>query len=126
MYSNLIQYTFLPPSGIPGVWPVCFLKNLLKYGRSLNPRSKVSGYVIKFQDESLYIAGDTIGYEEVESALEKFNPHNTIVNGGGAKFTFGDPIVMNTEDILKLCHFAPFSKVSVVHLESVNHSQETR
>jgi L-ascorbate metabolism protein UlaG (beta-lactamase superfamily) len=86
----------------------------------------VSGYVITHQDESLYIAGDTIWCDEVAQALDKFNPDHIVLNGGGARFITGDPIIMDIKDVLKVCSYAPQAKVYVVHLESVNHAKESR
>jgi L-ascorbate metabolism protein UlaG (beta-lactamase superfamily) len=86
----------------------------------------VSGYVITHQDESLYFAGDTIWCDEVAQALDKFNPDHIVLNGGGARFIAGDPIIMDIQDVLKVCSYAPKAKVYVVHLESVNHAKESR
>lgn len=87
---------------------------------------KVSGYVISDGSENLYIAGDTIWCTEVQEALDRFKPGNIVVNGGGARFLQGAPIVMDIDDILTVCRYSPAAKVYVVHLESVNHSQQSR
>ncbi|WPU99039.1 MBL fold metallo-hydrolase [Mucilaginibacter sp. cycad4] len=87
---------------------------------------KVSGYVIDDTEERLYIAGDTIWCQEVEDALKSFTPTHVIVNGGAAQFLTGGPIVMTVEDVITVCNYAPQANIYVVHLESVNHSTETR
>lgn len=93
-------------------------------GEKMGP---VSGYVLEAEGEpSLYIAGDTIYCDEVEFALANYRPAITVVNGGGAQFNVGDPITMTTEDVAKLLHFAPETKVIVVHLEAINHCLVTR
>ena len=43
---------------------------------------KVSGFVFKFEDEIVYVAGDTIWCEDVEQALSTFKPTVTILNTG--------------------------------------------
>lgn len=86
---------------------------------------KVSGYVMD-AGKKLYLAGDTIWCEEVREALDKYQPDYVVVNGGGAKFIAGDPIVMDSDDVIKVCSYAADAKVYVVHLEAVNHSQESR
>ncbi|MDN3581787.1 MBL fold metallo-hydrolase [Mucilaginibacter flavus] len=86
----------------------------------------VSGYVIAFGRNKLYIAGDTIWCEEVETAISKYKPTHIIVNGGAARFLTGDAIVMNIQDIIRVAHSAPDAKIYVVHLEAVNHSSESR
>jgi L-ascorbate metabolism protein UlaG (beta-lactamase superfamily) len=86
----------------------------------------VSGYVIKYDSDILYLAGDTIWCHEVHQALGSFNPSHIVLNGGGARFTTGKPIVMDTDDIIKVCNYAPGAKIYIVHLEAVNHSTESR
>ncbi|HUK94015.1 MAG TPA: MBL fold metallo-hydrolase [Gaiellaceae bacterium] len=80
----------------------------------------VSGFVIG----DLYIAGDTIWCEEVEEAIASHRPRVAVVNGSGARFLEGDPIVMTTDDVREVVARVP--KVVVVHLEAINHCLETR
>lgn len=86
----------------------------------------VSGYYIKHGNSSVYIAGDTIWCDEVKQAIDQFTPDRIVVNGGAARFATGDPIVMNIDDVIALCSYAPQAKVYVVHLEAVSHGTENR
>lgn len=86
----------------------------------------VSGYVLIHKEHRLYIAGDTIWCDEVRDVIDRYRPYDIVVNGGGARFVTGDPIVMNTPDILTLAGYATQARIYVVHLESVNHSRESR
>ncbi|WP_118953188.1 MBL fold metallo-hydrolase [Taibaiella helva] len=86
----------------------------------------VSGYVLAYGGQRLYIAGDTIWCDEVKQVLDEHLPQQIVVNGGGARFETGDPIVMDIKDIRSVCAYAPEAQVYVVHLESVNHSRESR
>jgi L-ascorbate metabolism protein UlaG (beta-lactamase superfamily) len=86
----------------------------------------VSGYYIKHQNDAVYIAGDTIWCDEVKRAIDQFNPSRIVVNGGAARFATGDPIVMNIEDVIKVCQYALLAKIYVVHLEAVSHGTESR
>lgn len=86
----------------------------------------VSGYFIQYQEESVYLAGDTIWCDEVKTALDQFQPFRIVLNGGAARFLTGAPIVMDIEDIIRVCNYAPETAVYVVHLEAVNHSSESR
>ena len=86
----------------------------------------VSGYMIRFEHDNLYIAGDTIWCPEVQQAIDDDQPDNIVLNGGAARFVSGDPIVMDTNDIIMVCRYALSAKIYVVHLEAVNHSMETR
>jgi L-ascorbate metabolism protein UlaG (beta-lactamase superfamily) len=87
-------------------------------GDALGP---VSGWVV----DGIYIAGDTIWCEEVETALAEHEPHTVVVNAGGARFNEGDPIVMTADDVRRV-RAATDARVIVVHLEAINHCIEPR
>jgi L-ascorbate metabolism protein UlaG (beta-lactamase superfamily) len=82
---------------------------------------EVSGFVINYKGESVYIAGDTIWCEDVENALLKYNPKVTILNAGGAKFLTGDPITMTPSDIFNVHQKLSQTKIITVHMDTVNH-----
>lgn len=86
----------------------------------------VNGFVFKKDHKSVYIAGDTIWYDEIASEIDKHQPQHIIVAGGAATFSVGDPIIMTSEDIVKVCEYAPESTVWVTHLEAVSHCREDR
>ncbi len=86
----------------------------------------VSGFVIEYKKEKVYIAGDTIWCTEVEQALTTYKPNYTIVNAGAAQFDQGDPITMTADDVLKVCQKLPSTKVIAVHMETINHCDLTR
>jgi L-ascorbate metabolism protein UlaG (beta-lactamase superfamily) len=87
----------------------------------------VSGFVLSAAGEpTLYIAGDTIWYPPVAETIDRHNPAVIVVNGGGARFTTGDPITMTAEDIASVRHHAPDARIMVDHLEAINHCGETR
>lgn len=85
----------------------------------------VSGYVLEYGNDKLYIAGDTIWCKEVEEAVQSHQPGHIIINGGGARFLTGGPITMTTEDMITLLQFTK-SAITVVHLDTVNHCLEKR
>jgi L-ascorbate metabolism protein UlaG (beta-lactamase superfamily) len=87
-------------------------------GAALGP---VSGFVV----DGVYIAGDTIWCDEVAQALDRHRPRAIVVNGGGARFLDGDPIVMTAHDV-RAVRDATDATVVVVHLESINHCVERR
>lgn len=86
----------------------------------------VSGYVIRYADKSLYIAGDTIWCAEVNNVLKKFKPQMIVVNAGGAQFLTGDAITMTAEDVASVSISAPNATVVAVHMDTVNHCKVTR
>jgi len=95
-----------------------------KIGEKMGP---VSGFVLEAAAEPvLYITGDTIWCDEVEAALDTYNPQVIVCFAGAAQFKSGDPITMSKEDIQQMCQKAPAAKVIVVHLEAWNHCALSR
>jgi L-ascorbate metabolism protein UlaG (beta-lactamase superfamily) len=87
----------------------------------------VSGFVISSNGEpSVYIAGDTVLYNEVEEFIEKFTPEIVVCNCGAAQFSYRKPITMTAEDIYELCTKYPNIKVVAVHMEAWNHCRLSR
>ena len=80
----------------------------------------VSGFVL----DGLYIAGDTVWCAAVEEAIERHRPRVAVVNGSGACFLTGGPLVMTVEQVGEVVERVP--TVVVVHLEAINHCLETR
>jgi len=80
----------------------------------------VSGFVL----DDLYLAGDTVWYEEVEATIERHRPRVAVVNAGGAEFLEGGLIVMGPDDVRKVVARVP--SVVAVHLEALNHCFLTR
>jgi L-ascorbate metabolism protein UlaG (beta-lactamase superfamily) len=81
----------------------------------------VSGFVLKSEHTTLYIAGDTIWCEEVNTALDTFQPDYVVVNAGAAQFLQGDPITMTAADVIKTIQHPAQSKVIAVHMGAINH-----
>jgi L-ascorbate metabolism protein UlaG (beta-lactamase superfamily) len=75
----------------------------------------VSGFVL----DDLYLAGDTVWYEEVEQAIERHGPRVAVVNAGGAEFLEGGLIVMGPDDVREVVARVP--TVIAVHMEALNH-----
>lgn len=86
----------------------------------------VNGFIFKTEDKTLYIVGDSIWYEGIASEIDKYRPQHIVVAGGAATFVLGDPIIMTSQDIIKVCEYAPDATVLVTHLEAVSHCKEDR
>ncbi|TFE00842.1 MBL fold metallo-hydrolase [Jeotgalibacillus sp. R-1-5s-1] len=87
----------------------------------------VCGVVFKHQDEqTLYIAGDTIWCDEVEAVLKDEQPDVIVLNAGAAQFLEGGPIIMDQHDVKKVLDTATTATVIAVHLEALNHCVLTR
>ena len=87
-------------------------------GQAMGP---VSGWVV----EGVYLAGDTIWCDEVSDALQRHRPRAIVLNGSGARFNVGDPIVMDVADVRRVRE-ATDVPIAVVHLEAINHCLEPR
>jgi len=88
---------------------------------------KVSGFVFKTQGEpSLYIAGDTIYYEDIDKVMINNRPDIIVVNSGAASLMFGGPITMTSKHIKQLCTNYKFTKIVAIHMEAFNHCKLTR
>jgi hypothetical protein len=75
---------------------------------------------------NLYILQETVsGIQGLQRRSIIIN-HNIVVAGGAAKFSVGEPIIMTSEDIIKVCEYAPDASVWVTHLETVSHCREDR
>lgn len=86
----------------------------------------VNGFVFKKDNQSVYIVGDSIWYDDIAKEINQHQPQHIIVAGGAATFSVGDPIIMTSEDILKVCEYAPEAKILITHLEAVSHCKEDR
>lgn len=86
----------------------------------------VNGFVFKKDNQSAYVVGDSIWYKDIEEEINTHQPQHIIVAGGAATFSVGDPIIMTSEDLIKVCEYAPQAKIWVTHLETVSHCREDR
>lgn len=91
-------------------------------GDILKLTGEVCGVIFKHESEqTLYLAGDTIWYDEIEKNVLTHSPSTIIVNAGDNQFLEGGSIVMGKEDVLALHEASPNSTLIAVHMEAVNH-----
>ena len=96
-------------------------------GATAEALAPVSGFVIRdTSGRTVYLAGDTVLYDGVERVLDEQHPDVVVVNAGGARFTGGEPIVMDAEDVVAVARRAPDARVVAVHLDAINHCVQTR
>ena len=87
----------------------------------------VSGFVFQAEEEpTVYWAGDTIWYDGVQRVIARHQPDVIITHSSGAKFGYSDPIVMDAEQTVAVCKYAPRATVLAVHLESLDHGTVSR
>ncbi len=86
---------------------------------------EVYGYVFEAPGEKcLYLAADTVYCDEVESTIERFSPETIILNCCGATVPLGR-LIMDADDVKKVCRKSPEALVVATHLDSVNHALYT-
>ncbi|MER2048279.1 MAG: MBL fold metallo-hydrolase [Solibacillus sp.] len=91
-------------------------------GEILNLAGHVCGVVFKHEDEkTLYVAGDTVWYEEVQNTIAIHNPAIIVVNSGDNQFLQGGSLIMNEEDVYQVHKASPEATIISVHMEAVNH-----
>jgi L-ascorbate metabolism protein UlaG (beta-lactamase superfamily) len=89
-------------------------------GRMAELLAPVSGFVF----DDLYLAGDTVWYEDVAETISRHRPRIAVVNAGGAEFEQGGLIVMGIDDVREVAARVP--TVVAVHMEALNHCFLTR
>ena len=70
--------------------------------------------------------GDTVWYDKVEDNILKYKPDVIVVNAAGAEFPENHPIIMNVEDVEKICRFASSSAIVASHMDAVSHATVSR
>ena len=91
-------------------------------GEILKLAGVVCGVVFKHPTEkTLYVAGDTVWYDEVQNVIETHNPEIIVVNAGDNQFLLGGSLVMDKEDVYEVYKASPNAKIISVHMEAVNH-----
>ena len=78
------------------------------------------------KEKTLYLAGDTVWNQYVTANIAEYKPGVIIVNAGDAQVPGLANIIMNKEEVAKVCKAAPKAKIMASHMESVNHAMTTR
>ena len=77
-------------------------------------------------EKTLYLVGDTIWRDEVETNMRTFQPGVVILNAGFAHVIGFGPIIMGAEDVLKTHSVLPEAQILATHMEAINHCLLTR
>ncbi|HFZ8993950.1 TPA: MBL fold metallo-hydrolase [Citrobacter freundii] len=78
------------------------------------------------QEKTLYLVGDTIWREEIETNMTRYQPDVVILNAGFAHVIGFGPIIMGAEDVLKTHFMLPDAQIVATHMEAINHCLLTR
>ncbi len=95
--------------------------------RSVNMPYDSMGVVFKSNTEkTLYLAGDTIWCDEVNTAIDKYCPEIIIVNACRAEILNGERIIMGIEDIKEVLKKNCIKTIIASHMDTVSHLSVTR
>ena len=95
-----------------------------QWAERLNP---VSGFVFQSPHEpTLYWIGDSIWCEEVNHALDKYQPDVIVCHSGGAELKDSGPIIMDAPQTITVCEAVPSAVVIATHLEALDHCKTSR
>ena len=98
-------------------------------GEVLQHMGIVSGFVLKAENQpTIYLVGDSVWIDEVEKAIQQFNPDYIVTNSGGAEMPGfeGTPILMNEVQTVTLIEASGNAKVIATHMGALDHCRTTR
>ena len=123
--SGFKQITVL--SGQGNSWNgLKFIKTPARHG-TIVPCGPASGVLLQAPGEkTLYIAGDTIWYDEIRKTLETYHPDVIITNNCGAELTGFGRILMDDNDLGEVCQTCPEAIVIASHMDTIAHASLTR
>jgi L-ascorbate metabolism protein UlaG (beta-lactamase superfamily) len=88
---------------------------------------EVCGIVFSHPEEkTLYLAGDTVWNEYVAANIATYKPEVIILNAGDAQITGLGNIIMNADEVCRVCEAAPSATIVASHFEAVNHAVAKR
>lgn len=94
---------------------------------TLKPCGPSCGVVFRHPEEkTLYVAGDTIWYSEVERSLASFRPDVVVLNACAAELEDYGRLIMDDHDVAMVHKAAPCARVIVSHMDTVAHASITR
>jgi L-ascorbate metabolism protein UlaG (beta-lactamase superfamily) len=95
-----------------------------QWAKRLNP---VSGFVFRYPGEpTVYWIGDSVWCEEVEHALDIYQPDVVVTHSGGAELRDSGPIIMDATQTIAVCEALPSALVIATHLEALDHCKTSR
>lgn len=105
---------------------VCLRKIIGRHGTE-RPCGPSCGVILEAAGEpTVYAAGDTIWYDAVEQALTAYKPDVIIVNACAARLSAYGRLIMNADDVEKVCRACPDAAVIASHMDTVSHASLTR
>ncbi len=97
------------------------------YYRKFGLPAEACGVVFRAPGEKVfYAAGDTLWYDGVRRAIEKFRPGIIALNAANAQMYDGTPILMGVDGVKEVAQAAPDAVLIATHMDAVNHARVNR
>mgnify|MGYP002700453919 CR=1 FL=1 len=121
-----------------GMKDVRIIEDRITYGNSeiikvkavhgtIKPCGDACGFVFRSPEEkTLYVAGDTVWCDAVRDTINKYKPDIIITNNCAAMLEGYGRLIMDDEDLAKVCKAAPDAVIIASHMDSVPHATLTR
>ena len=77
-------------------------------------------------EPTLYVAGDTVWYDGVAETLAAHRPDVIVLNACAAELVDYGRLIMDDEDVEKVCRACPEARVIASHMDTVAHATITR
>ena len=91
------------------------------------PCCDACGYIFRSPGEkTLYVCGDTVWCDDVAKTIEKYRPDVIITNNAAAMLVKNGRLIMDDNDLAKVCAAAPDSVIIASHMDNVPHATLTR
>lgn len=119
-------FTEVTPIATSVVWETITIQRTTgQHGSSkavLAAMGDVSGFVFAAANEpTIYWAGDTIWYEVIRDNIDRWQPDIVVTHSGGAVWGDNERIIMDAEQTIALCQYAPEAMVIATHMEALDH-----
>jgi hypothetical protein len=95
-----------------------------QWTKRLNP---VSSFIFQSPDEPfVFWIGDSVWCEEVENALDTYQPDVIVTHSGGAELRDRSLIIMDAAQTLMVCESLPLAVVIATHMDALDHCKTSR
>ena len=91
------------------------------------PCCDAAGFIFRSPNEkTLYVCGDTVWCDDVAETIKKYHPDVIITNNAAAMLVKNGRLIMDDNDLEKVCAAAPEAVVIASHMDNVPHATLTR
>ena len=114
----------LPQSGL-SIGEITVTNVPARHGVTI-PCGSAMGFMMEGEEKTLYLAGDTVWYEQVEESLRRFQPDVIILNACAAELVDFGRLIMDAKDVEQVITHAPEADIIISHMDNVAHASLSR